>query len=262
MHPVLIKLGFLEIKSYGLMLATAFVVGYFVAQSRARKRNVDQAVLLDLVFYILLSAIIGSRVFYVLTHLGEFAARPMAVFYIWEGGLSMLGGVVLALVVSWFFLKLKNIDFYLTADLLAPSIALGVGITRIGCFLYGCCYGLPTEACTGVHFPTESAAGAHFHQAIHPTQLYSSAYGFAIFGLLILIERFRPPRGVVFGAFLVFYSTARIAVDFFRYYEPQQYVLTYPAALTNNQLILAVLFVYGLWLVASRLARGKSGRLD
>ena len=211
--------------------------------------------MLDLVFYILLSAIVGSRAFYVLTHLGEFQSRPMAVFYIWEGGLSMLGGVLLAIAVSWFFLKLKNIDFYLMADTLAPSIALGAGITRIGCFLYGCCYGIPTEACTGIHFPVESAAGSHFNQAIHPTQLYESAYGFVIFGLLLLIERLRPPRAVIFGSLLILYSAARFTVDFFRYYEPQQYVFSQPVALTNNQLILCALMIFGLWLVISRLAR-------
>jgi len=257
LHPVLIALGPLEIKSYGLMLAIAFVSGYLVALKRAQTRGIDQTALLDLSFYILLSAIAGSRAFYVLTHLPEFSTRPLAVFYIWEGGLSMMGGVLLALAVSWLFLKLRNIAFYDMADLLAPSIALGVGITRIGCFLYGCCYGLPTEACLGVHFPSESAAGSHFHQAIHPTQLYESAYGFVFFGVLILAGRFNPPRGVLFGLLMILYSAARFTVDFFRYYEPQQYVVSWPAPLTNNQLILSILFVYGLWLVVSRLLRRR-----
>jgi len=259
LHPVLVALGPLEIKSYGLMLAIAFVSGYLVAVHRARARGIDQNAVLDLSFYILLAAIAGSRAFYVLTHLAEFSPRPLAVFYIWEGGLSMMGGVLLALAVSWFFLKIRGIGFYDMADLLAPSIALGVGITRIGCFLYGCCYGLPTEACLGVHFPLDSAAGSHFHQAIHPTQLYESAYGFVFFGILMLVDRLRPPRAVLFGLFLVLYSAARFTVDFFRYYEPDQYVLSQPVALTNNQLILVALFAYGAWLVLSRLARqGKS----
>jgi len=259
LHPVILKLGPLEIKSYGVMLAVSFLAGYFLAQRRAKAHRIDQAVLLDLSFYILLSAVIGSRVFYVITHWEQYSANPLAVFYLWEGGLSMMGGILLSLLVCYFYLKAKSIGFKLMADILAPSIALGIALTRVGCFMYGCCYGLPTELSWGVHFPVNSAAGSHFHEAIHPTQLYSSAYGIIIFLILLVIERKTPPAGVLFGSLMVLYGMARFTVDFFRYYEPEQFLIRTPVALTNNQLICIFLFLFGVYLIVSGLRSKTAG---
>lgn len=257
MYPVLFKLGSLEIKSYGVMLAVSFLIGYLLAQRKAQRNGIGQPILLDLCFYILLSAIIGSRAFYVVTHWEQYGANPLAVFSIWEGGLSMMGGVLLSLVVSYLYLKKKEIPFTLMADILAPSIALGVAVTRLGCFLYGCCYGLPTDLPWGLQFPGYSAAGSHFHEHIHPVQLYASAYGFLIFLALLLIERKNPPTGVLFGMLMVLYATARFIVDFIRYYEPEQYLLRNPIALTNNQIICIFLFIFGVVVIALSY-KGKS----
>jgi len=250
LYPVLFRLGPLEIKSYGVMLAISFLLGYWIALRKARRSGIDPAVLLDLCFYILISAIIGSRAFYVFTHWEQYRANPLTVFSIWEGGLSMMGGILLCLLVSYLYLKKKEIRFDLMADILAPSIALGVAITRIGCFLYGCCYGLPTDLHWGVQFPAHSAAGSHFHEHIHPVQLYASAYGFLIFLALLGIEKRNPPTGMLFGMLMVMYATARFFVDFIRYYEPEQYLILQPVALTNNQLICLFLFIFGVVLIA------------
>ncbi|OGG05480.1 MAG: prolipoprotein diacylglyceryl transferase [Candidatus Glassbacteria bacterium RIFCSPLOWO2_12_FULL_58_11] len=259
MYPVLLRLGPLEIKSYGVMLAISFLLGYLVAQKRAARNGIDVTVLLDLCFYILISAIAGSRAFYVVTHWEEYSAHPLSALSIWEGGLSMMGGVLLGLAVSWLFLKKKGVSFTRMADTLAPSIALGVGLTRIGCFLYGCCYGLPSDVSWAIHFPPNSAAGSHFHEAIHPTQLYSSAYGFIIFLVLLLIEKMRPPSGVVFASLLLLYAAARFTIDFYRYYEPEQIIVHSPVALTNNQVICAVLFIFGLGLLIWSYRRRTAG---
>jgi len=259
LYPVLLKLGPLEIKTYGMMLVVSFITGYLITKSRVKRRGIDQEILLDLCFYILLSAIVGSRVFYALTHMKEFSDSPFSIFYIWEGGLSMMGGVLLSLVVSWLYLKLKDVDFFLMADLLAPAIALGVGITRIGCFLYGCCFGLPSQVAWAVQFPAVSAAGSHFHQPIHPAQLYAVAYGLLIFGILLLIERRQPPTGVLFGTLLTLYSPARFLVDFLRYYEPEQYVFETPLPLTNNQLICLGLFAFGVYLILAAYRKAARG---
>jgi phosphatidylglycerol:prolipoprotein diacylglycerol transferase len=246
---VIFSLGPLEIKSYGVMLAISFLVGYMVARKRAEVRGISQEALLDLCFWILLSAIVGSRAFYIVTHWDQYADSPLGAFSIWEGGLSMMGGVVMSLAAGWLYLKKAGIRFALMADVLAPSIALGIGITRIGCFLYGCCYGQPTDLACGVTFPEISAAGHHYHVPIHPTQLYSSVYGFAICGILLLIDRFRPREGALFGIFAMLYAFARFMIDFIRYYEPEQYVTTAPVALTNNQFISMALFAFGAALV-------------
>ncbi len=239
------------------MLAIAFLVGYLVAQRRARSRGIDQTAVLDLAFYILVSAIVGSRLFYVVTHWDQYAARPLAAFSIWEGGLSMMGGVLLALLVSWLYLKKREISFKAMADVVAPSLALGLAFTRVGCFLYGCCYGLPTDLPWGVQFPPGSGAGSHFHELIHPAQLYESGYGLLVFAMLLLVDRLRLPDGVLGALLLVLYASERFTLDFFRYYEPNQYVLLRPVALTNNQVINLFLFLFGLMMMIWLLRRGK-----
>lgn len=259
MYPVLFKLGPVEIKTYGLMLALSFVIGFLIASKRAEKHGIESAVLLDLCFYILLSSIIGSRLYYAVTHLSEFSSNPLEVFYIWEGGLSMMGGVILSLLVSWLFLRVKRIDFFLMGDILAPSIALGVGVTRIGCFMYGCCYGAPTDLPWGCIFPVHSAAGsAHPHVAIHPTQLYASAYGILIFVILMLVSGKKPPQGFLIGLLLVLYSIARFLIDFVRDYETSQFVVQHPVPLTNNQILCIFLFIFGahrIWVSYSKKKR-------
>lgn len=263
MYPVIFKLGPLEIKSWGVMLAVSFLIGYLIAQPKAQKNGIEQSVLLDLCFYILLSSIIGSRAFYVVTHWEQYGANPLTVFSIWEGGLSMMGGVLLSLLVSYLYLKKKEVRFTLMADILAPSMALWVAITRIGCFLYGCCYGLPTDLPWGIQFPGYSAAGSHFHELIHPAQLYASAYGLLIFLALLAIEKRNPPTGVLFGTLMVMYATARFFVDFIRYYEPEQYLIRNPVELTNNQVICIFLFIFGIVLIAlsyKKKSRGGTNR--
>ena len=105
-------------------------------------------------------------------------------------------------------------------DAIAPAIALGIFFTRIGCFLNGCCFGKPGGVPWAMVFPRSSAAGTMFpNTPIHPTQLYSSLYGLAIFGILLFLERFKRFDGFTFWSFVLLYSVARFGVDFVRYYE-------------------------------------------
>jgi phosphatidylglycerol:prolipoprotein diacylglycerol transferase len=130
-------------------------------------------------------------------------------------------------------------------------VILGIGVTRVGCFLAGCCFGRPTTCALAVHFPAEAPASLAFGgRAVHPTQIYASAAGFAIFGLLLLAERRPSGRGATFGRFLALYGIARLVEDAFRYYEPSQVVL----GLSNNQWLSAALVIAGL-LVMVRVRR-------
>jgi len=130
------------------------------------------------------------------------------------------------------------------ADILSPSVALGVGLTRIGCFMAGCCYGRPSDLWSAVQFPDGSpAVDQFFGVAVHPSQLYSSLGGFLICGVLLLTERFWNYQGATFGRFLVLYGLSRFSVDFTRYYEPEQLMAL---GWSNNQWISIFLVVGGL----------------
>ncbi len=231
------------IKSYGLMMAISFALGFWLSVVRGRKYDLSSEVILDLVFGVFVSSLIGVRLMFVLTHLGDF--HPWyRIFFIWDGGLTLYGGIGLATLTVWFMTRRRNIPFLVMADIFSPGVILGIGITRIGCFLAGCCFGSPTDCACGITFPADAPASVQYgHVAVLPSQLFASAGGFIIFALLLLLERVSNYRGATFGRFLLLYGISRFAVDFSRYYEPEQIMML---GWTNNQWISVGMMLGGL----------------
>lgn len=253
MHPVLIKLGLFNIYSFGFMLAVSFLVGIYIASRRARRFGVDPQHVLDLSVYIIIAGVIGSRLLYVVFHLEEYH-NLLDIFALWQGGATLYGGFLLAIFASYVFTKKRGLDYLLITDIIAPSLAFGIMLTRIGCFLSGCCFGKPTNAPWGVVFPPESAAGAYARRLsevpgqalhLHPTQLYASFFGFVTLVILLASEPKLKKRGATFGALLILYGIFRFTLDFFRYYETNMIVF---GGLTLNQVISACFVAVGLYL--------------
>ncbi len=220
MHPVLIEIGRLRIYSYGFMLALSFWVGITIAARRARRRGVEPDRIYDLSIILILAAVVGSRVLYILTHRDDYRG-VLDVIALWQGGATFFGGFALALAGAVFYLRRAKLPFLLVADIAAPSIALGDFLTRIGCFLSGCCFGAPTDSALGVVFPPDCPAGLHAHgAALHPTQLYSSVFGLALAAALLALERRRAFTGFTFALLCLLYGAGRFTIDLFRYYEP------------------------------------------
>ena len=185
MQPEL--LGF--IKSYGLMLAISFALGMWLSVRRGKHYRLESEVILDLVFGVLVSSIIGVRLLFVVTHLPDFHPWYRA-FYIWDGGLTLYGGILLSMLTVWYMTRRRGIPFLVIADIFSPGVILGIGITRIGCFMAGCCFGNPTDCACGITFPGAAPASKMFGIVpVHPSQLYGSAGGFLVFGLLLLMEK-------------------------------------------------------------------------
>jgi phosphatidylglycerol:prolipoprotein diacylglycerol transferase len=257
-HPILFDFGPIEIRTYGFLLAVSFLFGIYLSTWRARRYGQNPQHFLDLSVYIILAAVIGSRLLYVAFHTREYDSI-LEVFALWRGGATFYGGLILSIVVSYAYTHRKRMPFLQVADIMSPAIALGIGITRIGCLMSGCCYGKPCTLPWAVSFPTASPAGLSAaaaarelgldHVGLHPTQLYSSAYGLLIFALLLLLERRLLKRGATFGALLVLYGVARFSVDFFRFYEANARVFM---GLSFNQLISAALFVLGIYLLVRK----------
>lgn len=249
MIPVLFHLGPLAIHSYGVLFALSFAIGILLGIRRGEARGISAADTTDLALVILLGAIVGSRALYVIPHWSEFSGHPLGVLKVWEGGLTLFGGVILAAIGAWLFVKKKGLRWLSVADALAPSLALGLGLTRIGCFLNGCCYGKPTAGPLGVRFPSSSVASATFPgQAVLATQLIESAFGFFLFGALLLIEKRRPREGVPIRFLLLAYGLFRFTIDFFRYYEDAMQIrIGSFGALSVNQLVSLVAIGVGAW---------------
>jgi len=244
------------IKSFGFLMAISFAVGLWLSIRRGRKYGIPAETIMDLIFGVLVSSIIGVRLMFVLTHLGDFDPWYRA-FFLWDGGLTLYGGIILATLTVWIMTRRRGIPFLVIADNFAPGVILGIGITRLGCFMAGCCFGKPTGCACGVTFPADAPASLHFgHVPVIPSQLLGSAAGFLIFGILLLLEKICDFRGATFGRFLMLYGLARFLEDFTRYYEPEQFMAL---GWTNNQWISLGWVVGGLVFLIIRRRQTRQG---
>ncbi len=245
------KLGYLEgeirlpLHSYGLLIASAFLVGIWLAQREARRRGQDPERLADLSFWILVAALVGSRVFFVLVNYDDYfgsravvstaVGRIPRLLAFWEGGLVFYGGFIGAALTAWWYMRRAKMPFLAHADTLIPSVAFGHFLGRLGCFFAGCCWGgvagghLPWA----VAFPPDSlafqtfasradpttflAADRHATLPLHPVQLYESFGELGLFLLLVLVVRPRKAfHGQVLATWLLSYAVLRTVVEFFR----------------------------------------------
>src|SRR6185503_4596531 len=226
MHPEIAQWGFLHIRSYGLMLAIAFLVGTWLGMREARRLGLDEDKLINVILVVMLASVLGARALYVMEHVSEFRREWGSVLALWQGGLTLYGGIVAGTAGGLMAARRFGMPMWTVADALTPSLALGAAIGRIGCFLNGCCYGRPTRLPWGVVFPPDSYAGLEFGNApVHPSQLYFALAGFALFALAwALRKRFTVP-GTLFWMFIVLFALVRIPLDMTRVYEAEATVL-------------------------------------
>ena len=154
MYPVLLKLGPLPVHSYGLMLALGFLAGLFLARRDAPKFGLDPDKIADAAFWVLLLAIAGTRVAFIMMFPEDFSwSKPLGWFAIWNGGLVFQGAIPPAIVFIYYWTRKHKMPFWTVGDLAVPCLALGHAIGRLGCFLNGCCYGARTELSLAIRFP-------------------------------------------------------------------------------------------------------------
>jgi phosphatidylglycerol:prolipoprotein diacylglycerol transferase len=252
MHPILFQLGGHEVPAYGAALSIAFIVASWLGIRRGEQLGLSTRALADLGLVIFATSLIGSRLLFALQQ-REILHAPLAR---WPGllnpipatigpgtpGLSMTGGVLLALAASLLVLRLRGLPVLRYADVAAPSVALGEAITRIGCFLNGCCGGTPCSLPWCVRFPAGEAS-------VHPTQLYASLAAFLLFFGLLALARRGPRPGTVTAAWLLGASAGRALVDVFRHYpEATQLAIPGPLTIPAHVPVNLALFAIGLWL--------------
>lgn len=220
MFPTLFKLGPLTFHTYGLLVALGLVLGSRIAVWNARRsgleKNQAEDVVYQLLLYFTVGGVLGGRLFHVVEFWHEFSDAPMDIFKIWQGGLVSYGGLAGALMAfSIWVRKNPEAPWKKWLDWIAPSLALGHAVGRLGCFAAGCCYGNSTDAPWAVVF-THMDSLAPLGVPVHPTQLYEAAF-LALLGAFLL---WRLPRnkkdGGLFSEYLALYSAARFALEFLR----------------------------------------------
>lgn len=252
MYPELFNIGPLPVRSYGLALAISFFLGVWYIKYLTEKYNKPFEQFLTIAYIIIIGGVVGARLFYVVTHLDDFSGNLLRAFNPFSGdqfgiaGLNLYGGVILALIGIWVYCRLKNISILEVFDFFSPTLGLGLAVTRLGCFLNGCCFGTPTDLPWGVSFPERSIPSYVFGDThLHPAQIYSSLYGLGIFVLLHFMMKGRKFAGQLIAILFMVEALFRYAIEYVRYYEPEMHFSFLGMNPTYNHVISIGLFLTG-----------------
>ncbi|MCL5074556.1 MAG: prolipoprotein diacylglyceryl transferase [Chloroflexi bacterium] len=210
MYPELLHLGGLTIRSYTLMIEIGLIVGLLVAYKEARRLGFTAEQFIDLAIWVVVAAVVGTRLYYVAINWPEFEHDWWGIIRTWEGGLVFHGALLGGLLAAIIYVHTHRLPFWPVADFAAPGLILGQAIGRIGCFLNGCCYGVATTLPWGVTFPWNAG------ERLQPTQLYESAANFGIFAILWGLRKNKPWDGFLFVSYLILYSSVRFTLEFVR----------------------------------------------
>lgn len=223
MHSVAFQIGSFTIYWYGILAALGFLTAFWTATRRAPREGLAAEAVVDLAPWLIGGAIVGARLFYVLSHWqAEFAGKPLwEIFALRRSGLVWYGGLIGASLATLTYARWNAVSLWKLADVIAPSIALGHVFGRLGCLMTGCCYGRACELPWAIRFPQDHwTAGA----PVHPTQIYEAVLnGLLYIGLMWLYRRKRFD-GQIFGAYLIGYALLRGFVEAFRGDYPQYYL--------------------------------------
>jgi len=220
MHPKLLELGPVTVYTYGVLLAAAYLAGLQLATARARARGLEPTRVLDLGIVVIVAAILGARLLLLALDFDFYWNQPAEIFSLARSGGVFYGGLIAAVLVSFWYMRRQKMPLWLTCDVFAPGIALGHAIGRVGCLFAGCCYGRPTTLPWGIQFSDSFAAsyvGTPLGVHLHPTQLYEAGAELLILVVLLVSERRgRPYAGRTFWIYGLLYGLSRFVVEFFR----------------------------------------------
>ena len=220
--PVAIHLGPLAVRWYGLMYLVGFGVAFWLGRRHIKRTPgsaVTDAVLDDLLFYIVLGVVLGGRLGYVLFYKPHYylLENPLEIPAVWRGGMSFHGGFLGVLLAVWWVARKHALRWLQLTDFVAPLIPLGLAAGRLGNFINGELYGRVTTVPWGMVFQ----GGGPLPR--HPSQLYQFALeGVALFAILWWYSARPRPVGAVSAMFLIGYGVFRFAVEFFR--EPDDFL--------------------------------------
>ncbi len=234
-HPIL--------HTYGILMFAGFLLGLYVAAKRAPRYGIQPQHIYDLGLYLVIGALVGAKVLLILLDPARFLANPGG--FITAGGV-FFGGLLGAVGATIWFCRKRGIPVWNCGDLMAPSIALGHGIGRLGCFAAGCCYGTPAEGLPAVTFTdvyASSVTGVPLNVPLHPTQLYDAGLEFALFFFLLWLAPRRKFVGQLFVTWGILYAVSRFIIEFFRG-DPRGFVLD--GLLSTSQFV-------GIWIFAAAL---------
>jgi len=223
-YPVLFelhlgRLGTFTIGTYGLFYALGFLLALRLAVAYARRDGIETARIVDLGILALLAGFVGAKVLLYLLDFRTYLADPMEMIRSLRSAGVFYGGFILASLVAIVYVRRHRMPLGKVADLVAPPLALGQAIGRLGCFAAGCCYGKACDLPWAVTFTDPRAArltGVTLNAPLHPTQIYHALADLAILAITAALMRRRRFEGQVFWVYVLSYAVLRFVVEFFR----------------------------------------------
>ena len=214
MKNELLHIGPLTVYGYGLMIACALLAAYFTAEYRGEKQGLPREHIFPMFLCCIFGGFAGAKLLFLITEWKYFVRDPLYYLRTFSDGFVVYGGIISGFLCIFVYCRKQKLSFWQWTDLLMPSVALGQGIGRIGCFLAGCCYGKETSFPFGIVF-TDSDFAPNGVRLI-PAQLISSVLDFLLCFILLRISSHKNKDGVVTLWYLILYSTGRFFVEFLR----------------------------------------------
>jgi phosphatidylglycerol:prolipoprotein diacylglycerol transferase len=257
----------LTVRWYGLLIVLGAVTAASYAAWYVRRNDEDPNIVWDALIWLLISGIVGARIWYVVADIiggnSRYLDDPLAIIRVYEGGLNILGGLVLATLVGWYFAKRNGIDFWLMADAVGPAYLIGQAIGRLGNFINQELYGPPTDLPWGipidaahriapwndmVQFPVETT---RFHPAFAYEMIWNLIFA-ALLIYLIVKKGDRLRTGVIAASALLITGVGRALIETsFRPDQPSFFGLGF-----STSLLVSVIFaLIGLFILLVRLGK-------
>lgn len=256
MSKTIVDLGFINITWYAFLIVTGMVLGVLIAIRESKEHKIDKNLFLDYLFYVLIFGVIGARIWYVIFDWNIYAANPLSVFAIWNGGLAIHGGLVGGLIYTIYFCKRYSINMYMLGDIAAPSLLLAQSVGRWGNFVNQEAHGGATTQeflQNTLHLPEFIVNQMYINGVYHqPTFLYESIWNFIGFIIaLVMRKKYRFKYGTIFAFYLVWYGSIRTVIEQMRT----------DALLLGNikvaQLTSILMFLIGVIILINKYVKGK-----
>lgn len=214
MNNELLHIGPFTLYGYGFMIGIGVLCGWFAAQWRASRRKMDADFLYTLCFWSLVGGFGGAKLLFWICQWREIIIDPSFILWTMGDGFVVYGGIIGGIFTAWLCCRRRKEDFLKWLDLVLPSVALGQGFGRIGCFLAGCCYGRETDHLPYVIF--HSSEFAPNGVKLVPSQIYFSVLNFVNVAVLIRLSGKNLQKGKIASLYLLNYSVGRFFLEWFR----------------------------------------------
>ncbi len=247
LDPIIVQFGHLQIGWYGVFIGLGIAVAVWLTAREAKRRGILPDAIYDGALWVVIAGIIGARLFHVIDNWTFYAANPAAIFG--TAGLAIYGALIAGVTALLIYTMLRKLPFWRMLDAAAPAIPLAQAIARIGCFINGDNYGVPTNPPLpwNVTWANPNAMVPDRTVAYQPAQLYEGLWDLVVFAIVWRLRTRVKTDGVLFLIYATLYSFGRFFISFVR--EDNIYFWNLRQAQIIALAVMLVAIPLGFWLI-------------